>query len=526
MKKISNILLAVTFALPLFTACETDNDSNPILNEPDTFTLNTPAYAANNVYDLKNAQTVELTCSQPDYGFPAATTYTVQASFEQDFIEATDESKANYTVLESTSPTAKINVDASELNNALLDLWTAVNGEQAELPTEPVAVYVRLKANITSSGKGVCFSNVIELPNVLISKSTSSLTPPKTMFVVGSMLDADWKVWKPMAGVYGMDGQFYSMIYFDANSEFKFGTKENEYIGINDNRVTVTDKAGAGVSGSDNFVVENAGWYLLYVKGAVKGDDYQFTITFYPAEVYLFGNTTGGSWAFTDEWKFAVPATKDGNFVSPAMTASGEVRMCFKTDLDWWRTEFTLHDGEIFYRDFNLIDSWTEKGDGYSVQGSAGNVIHLNFTAGKGEKKMIRQLSVFVENEPGSMMRVTSVLTESHINIRAISTFDTPEFGIMRLVVDEPECAKESLTAKGFVTRITEVVGAELKDEKGNLNRMLTILADGEINVNYIYSFVIREGKAPVIVFHTDDFDKAQKVLEKADVKLVEEEDL
>ena len=240
MKKISNILLAVTFALPLFTACETDNDSNPILNEPDTFTLNTPAYTANNVYDLKNAQTVELTCSQPDYGFPAATTYTVQASFEQDFLEATDESKANYTVLESTSPTAKINVDASELNNALLDLWTAVNGEQAELPTEPVAVYVRLKANITSSGKGVCFSNVIELPNVLISKSTSSLTPPKTMFIVGSMLDADWKVWKPMAGVYGMDGQFYSMIYFDANSEFKFGTKENEYIGINDNRVTVT----------------------------------------------------------------------------------------------------------------------------------------------------------------------------------------------------------------------------------------------------------------------------------------------
>ena len=71
---------------------------------------------------------------------------------------------------------------------------------------------------------------------------------------------------------------------------------------------------------------------------------------------------------------------------------------------------------------------------------------------------MIRQLSVFVENEPGSMMRVTSVLTESHINIRAISTFDTPEFGIMRLVVDEPECAKESLTAKGFVTRITEAV--------------------------------------------------------------------
>ena len=136
---------------------------------------------------------------------------------------------------------------------------------------------------------------------------------------------------------------------------------------------------------------------------------------------------------------------------------------------------------------------------------------------------MIKQISVFVENQPGSMMRVTSVLTESHVNIRAISTFDTPEFGILRLVVDDPAKAKESLTQKGFVTRVNDVIGAELKDEKGNLNQMLKILADGEINVNYIYSFVIREEKAPVIVFHTDDFQKAEQVLKDAEVKLVEE---
>lgn len=139
---------------------------------------------------------------------------------------------------------------------------------------------------------------------------------------------------------------------------------------------------------------------------------------------------------------------------------------------------------------------------------------------------MIKQISVFVENQPGSMMRVTSVLTESHVNIRAISTFDTPEFGILRLVVDDPAKAKESLTQKGFVTRVNDVIGAELKDEKGNLNQMLKILADGEINVNYIYSFVIREEKAPVIVFHTDDFQKAEQVLKRAEVKLVEESEL
>ena len=139
---------------------------------------------------------------------------------------------------------------------------------------------------------------------------------------------------------------------------------------------------------------------------------------------------------------------------------------------------------------------------------------------------MIKQISVFVENQPGSMMQVTSVLTESHVNIRAISTFDTPEFGILRLVVDDPAKAKESLTQKGFVTRVNDVIGAELKDEKGNLNQMLKILADGEINVNYIYSFVIREEKAPVIVFHTDDFQKAEQVLKDAEVKLVEESEL
>ena len=139
---------------------------------------------------------------------------------------------------------------------------------------------------------------------------------------------------------------------------------------------------------------------------------------------------------------------------------------------------------------------------------------------------MIRQISVFVENQPGSMMNVTNVLTEAHVNIRAISTFDTQEFGIIRLVVDDPVRAKESLTSKGFVNRVSDVIGAELKDEKGNLNQMLKILADGQINVNYIYSFVIREGKAPVMVFHTDDFEKAESVLKQADVKLVEEEDL
>ena len=109
---------------------------------------------------------------------------------------------------------------------------------------------------------------------------------------------------------------------------------------------------------------------------------------------------------------------------------------------------------------------------------------------------MIKQLSVFVENRPGSLMDVTSQLTEAHINIRAVSSF------------------------------VSEVLGAELEDKKGTLNNMLTILAEGKININYIYSFIIRDGLAPVMVFHTDDFDKAIESLKKANVKIVDENEL
>lgn len=108
---------------------------------------------------------------------------------------------------------------------------------------------------------------------------------------------------------------------------------------------------------------------------------------------------------------------------------------------------------------------------------------------------MIKQLSVFVENRTGSLMDVTSALTEAHVNIRAVASFDTPEFAILRLVVDNAEAAKDYLTSKGFVVRVSEVIGVELEDKKGNLNHMLTILAEGHVSLNYIYSFVIRKKK-------------------------------
>ena len=139
---------------------------------------------------------------------------------------------------------------------------------------------------------------------------------------------------------------------------------------------------------------------------------------------------------------------------------------------------------------------------------------------------MIRQLSVLVENKPGSLMEVTSRLTEAHVNIRAVANFDAPDFGILRMVVDKPEEAKEYLTMRGYVVSVHKVMGVELEDKKGNLNQMLSILAEGKLNINYIYSFVIREEKTPVMVFSTDDLEDAVRILEEANVKIVDDSEL
>lgn len=139
---------------------------------------------------------------------------------------------------------------------------------------------------------------------------------------------------------------------------------------------------------------------------------------------------------------------------------------------------------------------------------------------------MIKQLSVFVENRPGTMVEVTTALADAHINIRAIAAFDTPEFGILRLIVDKPEEAKQYLTSQGFVVRLKEVIGIELVDEKGAINTVLEKLAAAEVNLDYIYSFVIRQGRAPIMVFHTDNCERALAALGNNGIKMIEEEDL
>ena len=136
---------------------------------------------------------------------------------------------------------------------------------------------------------------------------------------------------------------------------------------------------------------------------------------------------------------------------------------------------------------------------------------------------MMKQLSIFVENRPGSMMEVTKALKEYDINIRAISGFDAPEFMILRLIVDDPARAREELVKHGFVARLGDVTALELDDEKGKLNEVLELLADHNINLNYIYSFVIRDSQKPLMILHSEDLEKTEAVLKAEGLTLVEE---
>ena len=134
---------------------------------------------------------------------------------------------------------------------------------------------------------------------------------------------------------------------------------------------------------------------------------------------------------------------------------------------------------------------------------------------------MVRQISVFVENMPGSLMKVTQALQDGGINIRAVSSFDAPEFGILRLIVDRPAEAADYLRGHGFFVQVKDVIAGEIEDRTGSLNQMLSVLADGNISINYIYSFVIRKEQAPVMVFHTEYIEEAIQILRNHGVKVI-----
>lgn len=138
---------------------------------------------------------------------------------------------------------------------------------------------------------------------------------------------------------------------------------------------------------------------------------------------------------------------------------------------------------------------------------------------------MIQQLSIFIQDEIGSVAGVTAVLKQSNINLRAIASFDTPNFAILRIVVDQPEKAKRLLIENGFAVTMSEAIAVELDDEPGVLHDMLQIIADTGLGVNYIYSIVYRNGKVPLLILNTNNLELTIKVLKEKGYSVADQED-
>ena len=134
----------------------------------------------------------------------------------------------------------------------------------------------------------------------------------------------------------------------------------------------------------------------------------------------------------------------------------------------------------------------------------------------------VEQISIFLENKAGRLAEVSRVLSEAGVNIRALSLADTSDFGILRLIVDNNDRAKEVLKERGFTVGKTDVVAVEVEDRPGGLNRIMDILSRQNINVEYMYAFVQHSGKDAVIIFRFDDIDMAVKLLQENNVKVLE----
>ena len=278
-------------------------------------------------------------------------------------------------------------VNATEINNAIVALFQAANPDTS-VPAE-MPVYIRLRAVIgdaTDTSLGETFSNTITLRSVKATYEAPDAKFTDNLYLIGSSIQTPWKSWKPIPKVFGLEGNYYGIIYLPAGGEFKWGTENNDYRGINRLK-EINDEAGAGISAGEeqNIKVANAGWYTLLFKGKITEDkkNIDWTLSVYPTKVYILGGSVemSGTWAFDDAYALTAPADKNGKWVSPAFTASAELRAAVKVgDLDWYRTEFTVYKGNLFWRRYDIVNNWAEtEGADYSVTTQVGQKLYIDF---------------------------------------------------------------------------------------------------------------------------------------------------
>lgn len=138
----------------------------------------------------------------------------------------------------------------------------------------------------------------------------------------------------------------------------------------------------------------------------------------------------------------------------------------------------------------------------------------------------IRQLSVFLENKKGSLHEITDVLTKANVDLRSMCIADSSDYGIVRIIADNPDLAKQSLNDAGFTATIRTVTAFAVPDVPGGLAQVLNILETNGVNIEYLYALVTRNVGKAYAVMRTDDELVAEKILKDNNIETLNEKSI
>ena len=136
----------------------------------------------------------------------------------------------------------------------------------------------------------------------------------------------------------------------------------------------------------------------------------------------------------------------------------------------------------------------------------------------------VKQLSVFIENREGRLEQVTDVLKTQNINILSLSMADTTEYGMLRMVVSNPEVAKKALREEGFSAMLTDVLAVKLEDKVGELHKMTHILCSQGLNIEYMYALASANRRAMIV--KASDGETADKAVVDGGLELDSNEEM
>ena len=137
----------------------------------------------------------------------------------------------------------------------------------------------------------------------------------------------------------------------------------------------------------------------------------------------------------------------------------------------------------------------------------------------------IKQISVFMENRPGRLAEITKVLSENNIDMRAINIADTTDVGILRMIVNDPNQAEKVLRENNMTVNVTDVFAVSIDDTVGAFGKVIALLKDANISIEYIYSFIGEKSSKAVIVIKTNDCERSVEVLQTGGIVVLSSDD-